>query len=70
MSAEGVSPTPHYYASLIHVCGRAHDLEAAQAAWADMRAAGIQPDVVLFSTVIDACAKVSEVDGARLPPEV
>ena len=33
-------------------------LQAAEAAWADARAAGVQPDLILYSAMIDACAKV------------
>ncbi len=37
---------------------RSRDLDAAMQAWQDMQALGIKPDLILYSALIDTCAKV------------
>jgi uncharacterized protein (DUF2237 family) len=33
-------------------------MQAAKAAWQDAKQAGVQPDLILYSAMIDCCAKV------------
>lgn len=33
-------------------------MQAARAAWQDAKQAGVQPDLILYSAMIDCCAKV------------
>ena len=42
----------------MRICGRAGSLDAALTAWADARELGVTPDLILYSAMIDACAKV------------
>lgn len=49
---------PPTLAEYLRICGRAGDLQAAQAAWRDAQRLKVQPDLILFSAMIDACAKV------------
>lgn len=44
-------------AEYLRICGRAGDLQAAQAAWQDAQRLGVHPDVILYTAMIDACAK-------------
>ena len=58
MQEQGVEPNARFYTALLRVFGRARDAKSASQAWADVQAAGVEPDLILYSTMIDACAKV------------
>ncbi len=65
MKAHDVQPSAYFYAAYINVCSRLKDLDAARDAWLDMeRDDTIEPDLVCYTTMIDACAKGGDVDGA------
>jgi pentatricopeptide repeat protein len=65
MKSHDVQATAYFYAAYINVCSRLRDLDAARDAWLDMKSdEHIEPDLVCYTTMIDACAKGGDVDGA------
>jgi pentatricopeptide repeat protein len=65
LKAHDIQPTAYFYAAYINVLSRLRDLDAARDAWLDMeRVESIEPDLVCYTTMIDACAKGGDVDGA------
>lgn len=49
-----VQPNVYTYNALMAACGRAGDVEALEAVWAEMVAAGLQPSVASHTVVLDA----------------
>jgi pentatricopeptide repeat protein len=65
MKSHDVQPSPHFFAAYINACSRFRDLDAARDAWLDMeRYQNVDPDLVCYTTMIDACAKGGDIDGA------
>lgn len=67
LSASLITSSPNHLhfvcAEYLRICGRAGDLQAAQAAWQDAERLGVQPDVILYTAMIDACAKARLAGG-------
>ncbi|GJP39548.1 hypothetical protein CLOM_g23908 [Closterium sp. NIES-68] len=57
-----VAPTERTFSVAIACVGRAGDVAAAEALWADMRAAGIHPSPYVFSALAHAYAQAGMVD--------
>lgn len=56
---DGVPPNARFFTALLHCYGRGRDAGAVERAWVDLRATdGLRPDLILYSAMIDACAKV------------
>ena len=54
-----MAPNARFFTALLHCYGRGRDGAAVADAWADLKAVdGLQPDLILFSAMINACAKV------------
>lgn len=54
-------PEPPLLALLCLLCGRARDMDVAMQVWQDVAALGLKPDLILYSALIDTCAKVGGV---------
>ena len=57
-SSCAASTMPLLHASGCAAVGFSVRVQAAGAAWRDAREAGVEPDLILYSAMIDACAKV------------
>jgi pentatricopeptide repeat protein len=57
MMLRGVLPNAHSFSAVINAHAKAGDIESAIRWLVKMEAAGIAADVVVYNTVLDACAK-------------
>ncbi|PWW74959.1 hypothetical protein C7212DRAFT_345866 [Tuber magnatum] len=64
LSTEGVPPTVFTYAHLLKAYSLKADVEGAGRAFTEMREAGVQPNIVVYTTLIQTCLNRREVPTA------